>query len=220
MTSDKSSDSNCQKSNMSNRVEIACRLFIPYPKSFLRGCLESGVVAFALCSQRIDRLKRNGVTLNGKSVIVRQGHILGATGSLEAFMETSVVAGTVMQMRGTLERTAIFLTGSPVVREFTISVHSQSGFTDGGSTGKLCRIFGISLVDRNHTISVVSIMNEVVDCFHIIGFVCNECAFFNRKVFIGFPEDIRCNCRIGHICGSCKLRNRKTGNAILRQKQV
>ena len=75
IASDKGSSGNCQQRDVHNGVEIFIRLSVSNPKSFLGGGFESGVISLALCSQGIDRLKGNGIQLDGVPVIIRQCHI-------------------------------------------------------------------------------------------------------------------------------------------------
>ena len=108
---------------MGNGVKVFGRLSASDPEPFLRGSLKSGIVSLALCSQRINRLKGNGIPLDRKSVVIRKCHIFGAACCFGTLVEAFVTARTVMQMRGALIRTAIFLSGASVIREFSIPVH-------------------------------------------------------------------------------------------------
>ena len=115
MTSDKRSCGDRQQRDMRNGVEICGGLLASDPQSLLCGSLEPGVVPLALCSHRIDGFECKGVTLDGKSVIIRQRHIFGTASGLGALVETFVVTGTVMQMGCSLVRTAVFLPRSPAI---------------------------------------------------------------------------------------------------------
>ena len=104
-----------------------------------------------------------------------------------------------MQMRRSLVGTAVFLASSSVFSEFSVSVHRQTGFTQGCPTRKLVRILCVALIQRNDTLSMVNVTDSVVDGFHIVGLVCKEGAFLNRQIFVGFLENVQCNRGIGNI---------------------
>ena len=184
---------------MRNGVEIFSRLSVSDPKSFLGGGFELGVIPLTLCSQGIDRLKGNGIPLDGEPVIIRQCHIFCTACGFGTLVETFMTAWTVMQMRCTLVRTAVFLPGMSVIRKLSVPVHGKPGFADGRAAGNLVWILRVSLVEWDYTVAVVNIMNGVVDRFHIISLIRNKGAFLYRQVSTGFLQDIQSNGGICHI---------------------
>lgn len=84
--SDESSISNGKQSNMSNGIEIFCSIFTVNPKPLLTGLFETSIVSFSFGSKRINFLKRDTVTVNGKSVIIGNGNVF-----FTAFMFFTVV---------------------------------------------------------------------------------------------------------------------------------
>ena len=71
---------------MSNGIEICNSIFTVNPKPFLTGLFETGIVSFGFGSERINFLKRDTVTVNGKSVIIGNGNVF-----FTAFMFFTVV---------------------------------------------------------------------------------------------------------------------------------
>ena len=199
---------------MGNGVEILSRLLASDPQTLLRSSLKSGIVPFALRSQGVDRLKSNGIPLDGKSGVVRERDIFRTACSFGTLVETFVVARTVVQMGSALIRTAVFLPCSAIVGEFAVPVHCQSCFTNGSAARNLVQVLRIAFIERNHTITVVNIMHGIVDSFYIVGFICNKGAFLHGQILVGFLEDIQSNSRICHICGGGQFADRKPGNAI------
>ena len=115
MASDKSSQRNCQQRDVCNGIEVFGGVSVSDPQSFLRGSLEAGVVPLAFRSQSIDRLKRNGITLDRKSVVIWDRHIFRAACGFRPFMETIMSARTVVNMGGSLVGAAILLSGTPII---------------------------------------------------------------------------------------------------------
>ena len=119
-----------------------------------------------------------------------------------------------MQMRCTLVRTAVFLPGTSVIRKLSVPVHGKPGFANGCTAGNLVWILRVSLVEWDHTVTVVNIMNGVVDRFHIISLVCNKGAFLYRQVSTGFLQDVQSDGGICHIGSGSYFTDRKPGDAI------
>ena len=81
---------------MGNGVEILSRLLASDPQTLLRSSLKSGIVPFALRSQGIDRLKSNGIPLDGKSVVIRECDIFRTASGFGTLVEAFMAARAVM----------------------------------------------------------------------------------------------------------------------------
>lgn len=92
--SDKSSISNGKQSNMSNGIEIFYSIFTVNPKPFLTGLFETSIVSFGFGSERINFLKRDTVTVNGKSVIIGNGNVFCAAFVFLAIVPVFMITGT------------------------------------------------------------------------------------------------------------------------------
>ena len=76
-----------------------------------------------------DLLEGNTLTINGKSVIIRERNIFCAAPMLLAVVPVFMIAGTGSTFV-VFHRTAIFLTCPAVVRQFAVFVHSKTRFTN------------------------------------------------------------------------------------------
>ena len=85
---------------------------------------------------------------------------------------------------GLSERTAEFLSGSAVVKGFTILVHHKTGVTNRTTGEQLLWIFGIALIERNIALSFINNLDSIVDNFDVIGFVGDKGTFLDRQIFI------------------------------------
>lgn len=92
--SDESGISNGKQSNMSNGIEIFCSIFTVNPKPLLTGLLETSIVSFNFGSERINFLKRNTLTVNGKSIIIGNGNVFCAAFVLLAIVPVFMITGT------------------------------------------------------------------------------------------------------------------------------
>ena len=64
---------------------------------------------------------------------------------------------------GLSERTAEFLSGSAVVKGFTILVHHKTGVTNRTTGEQLLWIFGIALIERNIALSFIRSAQQNID---------------------------------------------------------
>ena len=64
---------------------------------------------------------------------------------------------------GLSERTAEFLSGSGVVKGFTILVHHKTGVTNRTTGEQLLWIFGIALIERNIALSFIRSAQQNID---------------------------------------------------------
>ena len=92
--SDESSISNGKQSNMSNGIEICNSIFTVNPKPFLTGLFETSIVSSGFGSERINFLKRNTLTVNGKSVIIGNGNVFCATSMFFTVVPVFMIAWT------------------------------------------------------------------------------------------------------------------------------
>ena len=142
--SDNCGKSDSKQSNVSNSIKILSSIQRMNPKSFLTCLLESWIVTLNFSSQWIYFLERNTFTVNWQSVIVRQSDIFGATLCFLSVIPIFVIAGTSAWFR-TLERAAVFLSGSAVVWKFSVLVHCKTGVANRMTVCDFS-FFGISLV--------------------------------------------------------------------------
>ena len=92
-------------------VEIRSACTVPYPHTFLTCGFEAGIVALTLCPQGIRPLEIETAAVNGKSVIVWNGLILGAAPVLLAVVPVFVAARANTGL-GLAEGVAEFLPGT------------------------------------------------------------------------------------------------------------
>lgn len=103
---------NSQGRDMSQRIEVCRAGSIAHPQPFLTCGFEAGIVALTLCPQGIRPLEIETAAVNGKSVIVWNGLILGAAPVLLAVVPVFVAAGTFAGF-GLAEGAAVFLPNPP-----------------------------------------------------------------------------------------------------------
>ena len=118
--SDDSSKSNSKQSNMSNKIQILNGVKTMYSHTLLSCLLETCIVTFDFCSQCVNFLKRNTVTVNGKFVIIGKSNIFGASSIFLAIIPAFVIAQTAFVFR-LFQWAAVFLPGSVIVKSIRIS---------------------------------------------------------------------------------------------------
>lgn len=79
--------------NMCDGVEVCSGISVANPKPFLPRRFETGVVAFALASQGINRLEFSGFAIDGKPAIIGDCDIFGAAAVFPAVVPVFVIAG-------------------------------------------------------------------------------------------------------------------------------
>lgn len=127
---------NRQGGDVGQCIEVCRACAVAHPQPFLTCGFEAGIVALTLCPQGIRPLEIETAAVNGKSVIVWNGLILGAAPVLLAVVPVFVAAGTFAGF-GLVEGAAVFQAGAPLVCRLSVLVHSQSGLTDR-ITGRKC----------------------------------------------------------------------------------
>ena len=99
---------------MSNAVEVLCCVHAVNPETFLAGILETGIITLDFSPHGINLFECDAFSVDGKSVVVRQGHIFGAATVFLAVVPIFVIAWAGTGFR-TLERTAILLPCSTAI---------------------------------------------------------------------------------------------------------
>ena len=88
--------------------------------------------------------------------------------------------------------------------------HGKPSLTDRISLRKKFWIFGISSVQRNHTLSIIKFLHLVIDIFNIIAFISKESTFGYRQKGMCVSKNVKCNSGITDIGGSGQFINGKT----------
>lgn len=110
-------------------VEISSTAAVLNPEPFLTRCLKAGIITLTLRPQGVSPFKTETAAVNGKSVIVWNGLILGAAPVLLAVVPVFVVTRANTGF-GLAEGAAVFLAGTPIVGGLAILVHCQPSLTD------------------------------------------------------------------------------------------
>ena len=198
---------------MRDGVQVGGTVSIPNPKALLSGGLKTCVIPLALGAQGVDRFEVYAVPVDGKSVIVGNGDILGATAVLLAIVPVFVFTGAGAGF-GTLEGTTKLLPGAVVVGEPAITVHGKPGITEGRAGGQLLNVLGVSGIDRNEAFPGKLIVDHVVDSLDIIPGIADEVAFLNGKEIICLPQHLHSNLVVKDIGGGGHLEQREAGHDI------
>ena len=127
---------------MSNGVKIGGTVAVMNPQPLLPGSLKAGVVTLTFGTKSVSSLEGKAVTVNGKTVIIRNGNILGAAPVFLAVVPVFVIAGAGRGF-GLTERAAEFLAGSAVFGGLSILIHSKPSVTDGMAGRKLLGVPGV-----------------------------------------------------------------------------
>lgn len=109
--------------------------------------------------------------------------------------------------------TTVLLSCPVPVMAPAITVHGESGFTDGDTDRKKFCIFCIAFVQGDDAFAVIQFFDLIVDVLYIITFIRKEGAFSNRQETVGFGEDIQSNRGISRVGGGGQFTNGETGNA-------
>ena len=114
---------------MSQGVEVRRACAAAHPQPFLTCGFEAGIVTLALCTQGVCPPETETAAVNGKSVIVWNGLILGTALVFLSVVPILLAIGTNTGF-GLAERAAVFLPGTIIVGGLAILVHSQPSLTD------------------------------------------------------------------------------------------
>ena len=104
---------NSQGRDMSQRIEVCRAGSIAHPQPFLSRRLKAGIVTLTLCTQGVCSLETEAAAVNGKSVIVWNGLILGAAPVFLPIVPVFVAAGANAGF-GLAEGAAVFLPNPPL----------------------------------------------------------------------------------------------------------
>ena len=127
---------------MSNGIKIGGTVAVMNPQSFLSRSLKAGVVTLTFGTESISSLEGKAVTVNGKTVIIGNGNVLGAAPVFLAVVPVLVITGAGRGF-GLSERTAEFLTSPSIFGGFSILVHGKAGGTDRMAGRKFLWILGV-----------------------------------------------------------------------------
>lgn len=124
-----------------------------------------------------------------------------------------MVAGATAGFR-LAERTAKLLAPPSIVKDSPVFVHDKPGIADRMDRGQFVRILGITPVQGDHRLTVVNVLHQIVDIFHIIAFVTQEGTLPERQDDVGGGEDLLHKGGIRRIGGGRQLIERQTGNTV------
>ena len=128
---------NSQGRDMSQCIEVRRAGAVAHPQPFLTCGFETGIVTLTLRPQGVSPFEIETAAVNGKSVIVWNGLILGAAPVFLAVVPVFVVTRANTGL-GLTEGAAVFLPNPPsAIGGFAIFVHSQPGRADR-ITGRKC----------------------------------------------------------------------------------
>ena len=127
---------NSQGRDVDQRIEVCRAGAVAHPQPFLTCGFEAGIVTLTLCTQGVCSLETEAAAVNGKSVIVWNGLILGAAPVFLPVIPVFVVTRANTGL-GLAEWAAVFLAGTPIVGRFAVLVHGEPGLADR-ITGRKC----------------------------------------------------------------------------------
>ena len=194
-------------------VEIHSACTVPYPHTFLTCGFEAGIVALTLCPQGIRPLEIETAAVNGKSVIVWNGLILGAAPVLLAVVPVFVVTRANTGL-GLAERTAEFLAGTPIVGGFAVLVHGEACLADRIASRKRFRGFRTAWIEGDKSLALIDRFYGIVDAFHIVALISKKGTSLQRENLVGCGKDVNGNCGIHDVGWRGQLIERQTGDAV------
>ena len=139
---------------MSQRIEVCRAGSIAHPQPFLTCGFEARIVTLALCTQGVCSLETEAATVNGKSVIVWNGLILGTAPVFLPIVPILVVTRANTGF-GLAERTAVFLPGTPIVGRFAVLVHGEPGLADRIASRKRFRGFRAAWIEGDKSFPII-----------------------------------------------------------------
>lgn len=198
---------------MSQRIEVCCACAVAHPQPFLTCGFETGIVALALRPQGVSPFKIETAAVNGKSVVHRNGLILGAAPVFLPIVPVFVVTGASTGL-GLAERAAVFLAGTPIVGRPSVLAHGKASLTDRIAGRKRFRGFRAAWIERDKCLALIDRFHGVVDAFHIVALVGKEGTFLQRDRLIRSREDLGGNGRISDIAWRGQLVERQSRDAV------
>lgn len=169
---------NSQGRDVGQRIEVRRTCATAHPQPFLTCGFEAGIVTLALCTQGVCSLETEAATVNGKSVVIRNGLVFRVAPVFLAVVPVFVVAGANTGF-GLTEWAAEFLPGTIIVGGFAIFVHSQSSITDQVTCRKSFAL-GIAFFEGDKSFPIIDRFHGVVDAFRVVALVGKEGAFLQR----------------------------------------
>lgn len=188
---------NSQGRDVGQRIEVRRTCATAHPQPFLTCGFEAGIVTLALCTQGVCSLETEAATVNGKSVVIRNGLVFRVAPVFLAVVPVFVVAGANTGF-GLTEWAAEFLPGTIIVGGFAIFVHSQSSITDQVTCRKSFAL-GIAFFEGDKSFPIIDRFHGVVDAFRVVALVGKEGAFLQRDCLIRSCEDVNGNCGIHDV---------------------
>ena len=79
---------------------------------------------------------------------------------------------------------------------------------------ELLWILRVSLVQRNHAVSMINVADEIVNILRIITLISDKRAASQRQILFRFCKKARGYSAVRGIGRGCDLGNRKSGNAV------
>ena len=204
---------NSQGRDVDQRIEVCHAVSVTHPQPFLTCGFEAGIVTLTLCTQGVCPLETEAAAVNGKSVIVWNGLILGAAPFFLAVVPVFVVTGANTGL-GLAEGAAVFLAGTPIVGRFAVLVHGEPGLADRIAGRKRFRGFRAAWIERDKSLALIDRFYGIVDAFHIVALVGKEGAFLQRNRLIRGREDLSGDEGIGDIARRGQLVERQAGDAV------
>ena len=77
---------------MSNGVKIGSTVAVMNPQTLLAGSLKAGVITLTFGTESVSSLEVKAATINGKTVVIGNGDVLGATPVFLAVVPVLVIA--------------------------------------------------------------------------------------------------------------------------------
>lgn len=173
-----SGQSNSQSGDVRQGIEVGGTGAVADPKAFLAGGLKAGIVAFTFCTQGISPLELEALPVNGKAVVGGQRDIFGASPAFFAIVPVFVAARANAGF-GLAEGAAEFLAGSAIVKSFPVLVHGQTSGTKEPAGRQFIGVLCIAFVQWDNGFSLVNILHQIVDRFHVIALVAQEGTLLN-----------------------------------------
>ena len=93
-------------------------------------------------------------------------------------------------------------------------MHCQTCFANRVTGCEFLRILRVSFVQRDYAVSMINILNEIINSLRVVPFICDESAAIQREILIRLCKDTFRHGTVRDIGRGCNLGNRKSGNAV------
>ncbi len=196
------------------RVQIGSAVSVTHPKPFLSGSLKAGVVAFTFRAQGISPLELGAFPVNGESVVIGNRLVFCAAPVFLAVVPVFVVTGAAAGF-GLPEGAAELLAQASVaIGCLAILVHGKARVANRIAGREFSGIFGIAFVQRDEGLTVVYILDQVVDFLYVVALIAQKSALLKGKGVVGSGEYLLNDSRIRRVGRGGQLVKRQTGNAV------